>query len=176
MIFPPYEGYRDFENEKYDEFVEYIETNEIEIPKWLTKRMLLRVLWGEEFKIKQSAEKLLEHLRWREETLPITMTDVMWDLIRDSGLFYTHGRDRSLRPISIFQPIVIVGKNIVLEDSLLACHYVADYIIEKIMVVGKVENWINILDLAKLGLTTLPKSWIIAFIKSFSKNTYARTK
>lgn len=44
------------------------------------------------------------------------------------------------------------------------------------MVVGKVENWINILDLAQLSFTSLPKAWIIAFIKSFSSTTYARSR
>lgn len=44
------------------------------------------------------------------------------------------------------------------------------------MTVGKVENWVNILDLAHLSFTSLPKSWIIQFVKSFSATTYARTR
>jgi len=176
LIFPPYEGYRDIENDKYEEFVEHLDGENIEVPEWVTKRMHLRVLEGEEFKTKQASKRLLEHLKWREETLPITLNDNMHELIADLGLFYTHGRDRSLRPLTFFQPIVVVGRKVDLEESLLACHYVAQHIIENMMVIGKVENWINVLDLAKLSVSSLPKSWIIAFIKSFSSNTYARTR
>ena len=176
LIFPSYEGYSDYEDEKYNEFTEHLKNEEINVPKWVTKRMLLRVLEGEDFKLKQAATQFVEHLIWREENLPIELNDHMTDLIVNLGMFYTHGRDRSLRPIAIFQPIVVVGRDIVLEESILACHHVAQHVIEKLMVVGKIENWVNILDLHKLGLSSLPKNWIIAFIKSFSQNLYARTK
>ena len=124
----------------------------------------------------QAAKKFEDHLVWRQETLPIQLTDHMRELIVELGLSYTHGRDRSLRPITFFQPVVVVGREIILEESIMATHYVAQHLIEEMMVIGKVENWVNVLDVAKLGLSSLPRSWITAFIKSFSQNLYARSR
>ena len=112
----------------------------------------------------QAAKKFEDHLVWRQETLPIQLTDHMRELIVELGLSYTHGRDRSLRPITFFQPVVVVGRDIILEESIMATHYVAQHLIEEMMVIGKVENWVNVLDVAKLGLSSLPRSWITAFI------------
>ena len=43
------DSYREYEDEKYDEFVKNLGDKNIDIPDWVTKRMLLRVLEGEEF-------------------------------------------------------------------------------------------------------------------------------
>ena len=44
--------YKDYENEKYLEFVEHLDNESVEYPDWLTKRMLLRVLSSEEYDLK----------------------------------------------------------------------------------------------------------------------------
>lgn len=54
--------------------------------------------------------------------------------------------------------------------------YIAYYIVEHMLTVGTVENWVNVLDLAHLSFNSLPKKWIIEFIKRFSSILYARTK
>lgn len=175
LIFPPHEGYREIELEKYEELEEYFEEHNIVIPAWVTKRMKMRNMQGNDFKIPVCAQKLVEHLEWREKNLPIILNDTQ-KLIIDSGLFYVHGRDRSLRPVSYFCPKIILGIKCELEESLLACHFIAHYVIENMMVVGKIENWVTILDLAKLGFTSLPKKWIIQFIKHFSTHMFARSR
>ena len=130
---------------------------------------------GNDFKVPVWAQKLVEHLEWRRDHLPIILNDTQ-KLILDSGLFYVHGRDRCLRPVTYFCPKIILSIQSELEESLLACHFVAHYIIENMFVVGKIENWVNVLDLAKLGFTSLPKKWIIHFIKHFSTHMFARTR
>lgn len=175
LIFPPYEGYTDFENEKYEEFEEYIEENGIEFPSWITKRHKLRAIQGEDYKVDVAARRLGEVLEWKTKTFPMVLTDNQKTLL-DAGLFYTHGRDKSLRPIVIFDPKVILEYDIGLEESLPACQFVSNYIIEHMFYIGKVENFTNILDLGKLSFNALPKAWIIAFIKSFSSTTYARSR
>ena len=175
LIYPSHEGYREVEIEKYEELEEYFEEHNIIIPKWVTKRMKMRNMQGNDFKVPVWAQKLVEHLEWRKEHLPIILNDTQKHIL-DSGLFYVHGRDRSLRPVTFFCPKIILEIEWELEESLLACHFVADYIIENMFVVGKIENWINVLDLAKLGFTSLPKKWIIHFIKHFSTHMFARTR
>lgn len=98
LIFPEIGPYRDFEEDKYTEFLDYVQENEIEIPDWVTKRMLIRVISGCDFKVDKAAEQLYKHLTWRDETLPIILTDDQRTIL-DAGLSYTYGRDKSLRPI-----------------------------------------------------------------------------
>jgi len=61
-----------------------------------------------------------------------------------------------------------------LEEAMMATHFVAQYVIDHKMHVGKVENWLTILDLANLGVSSLPKNWIISFVKNFNHHYYQR--
>lgn len=117
VIFPPTDDYTDFEDEKYEEFERYLEDHDIELPDWVQKRHKLRVLTGEDYKSDVAAKKIVELLAWKEKTFPMVLSDNQKTLL-DSGLLYVHGRDRSLRPIMIFCPKVILSYDIGLEESL----------------------------------------------------------
>lgn len=90
--------YNDKENDVYDEFENYIEDNDIVYPEWLKKRDKLRAITGEDYKIEVAAKKITELLEWKEKTFPMVLNDNRKTLL-DAGLFYIHGRDKSLRPI-----------------------------------------------------------------------------
>ena len=94
----------------------------------------------------------------------------------DSGLYYMYGRDTSLRPLLVFSPKVILTLEIELDDAMLATHFVAQYIIDNLFKPGKIENWVHILDLANLSFTSMPKKWIISFIKNFNHHYYQRNR
>ena len=51
LIYPAHEGYRDIELEKYEELENYFEEHDIIIPSWVTKRMKMRNMQGNDFKI-----------------------------------------------------------------------------------------------------------------------------
>ena len=87
-----------------------------------------------------------------------------------------YGRDKSLRPILTFCPKIVLSLKIELEEAMLATHYVAQYVSDHLFVDGKIENWLHILDLAHLSFTSLPKKWIISFIKNFSHHYYQRNR
>lgn len=74
----------------------------------------------------------------------------------------------------IFCPKVVVTQNIELEDAIITTHFVSQYIIDHLMYEGKVENYLTILDSAKLSITALPKMWVITFVKTFSHYYYQR--
>jgi hypothetical protein len=97
----------------------------------------------------------------------------MADLL-ESGLYYMHGRDKSLRPLMMFCPKVFVTLKMDLHDAMMATHFMGQYIVNYMMRPGKVENWLIILDLAHLGITSQPKNSIIQFVKNFNHNYYQR--
>lgn len=101
--------------------------------------------------MKEGMKELEMHLEFKLNTLPILLTDSMIELI-ESGLYYNYGRDRSLCPIMFFCPKVVSTLKCKLEDSILATHYIAQYIVHTKFEVGKVENWLTVIDVAHLGM------------------------
>lgn len=126
-----------------------------------------------EWKYPEGMKELRDHLDFLKTTLPIVLTEPMMELL-DSGLYYMYGRDKSLRPLMMFCPKVITTLKIELEEAMMATHFVAQYVVQYKMYPGKVENWLTVLDLGKLGMTSLPKKWIMSFVKNFNHNYYQR--
>ena len=135
----------------------------------------MRILHSADYNNKKAEEELNLHYNWKLETLPIVLNNVMKDLL-DSGLYYVHGRDKSLRPLNIFCPAVVLEKQFDINDAIAASHFVDQYIINYLMTPEKVENWSSILDLGKLSFNSLPKKWILDFIKAFSHHYYSRAR
>lgn len=135
----------------------------------------MRVLEAMEWKHKEALDELKLHTDFLKETLPIILTDPMKELL-DSGLYYMYGRDKSLCPLMIFWPAVVASLKCELEEAMTATHYVAQYVVNYMMHVGKIENWLTILDMANLGVTSLPRQWITSFVKNFNHNYYQRNK
>lgn len=135
----------------------------------------MRVLEGQDWKIKKAFEELKLHIEFKRDTLPILLTESLVTCI-SSGLYYNYGRDKSLCPVMIFCPKIVASLGISLEDAMTATHFVAQYIMNNKMLTAKVENWLTIIDIAQLGFGALPKKWIITFVKTFNHNYYQRNK
>jgi hypothetical protein len=125
--------------------------------------------------MKEGLKELTLHMDFVLNTLPIVITEPMMELI-DSGLFYNYGRDKSLCPIMFFCPKVVSQLKCQLEDSILATHYIAQYVLHTKMHIGKVENWITVIDAAHLGIFSIPKKWVIQFVKTFNHHYYQTNK
>lgn len=135
----------------------------------------MRILTSTVFEYEKSVEEFMIYNQYHLDYKSIILSENQKNLL-NSGLFYTHGRDKCLRPITFFNPDVVVKINAELEDAIVVSHFVNQYIINYLMVTEKVENWVCVLDLSNLSFTALPKAWIIQFIKVFSHNYYGRAK
>jgi hypothetical protein len=153
--------------------LEYLDDNNIIVPSFVNKRSWMRFLQANHYKVKKTVEDLLTHLNWRKETLPICLTSVQKRYL-DQGLFYIHGRDRNFRPLNIFDPRVIIGKNNDRDEVLMIVHFVLQFIIDNMLIPGKVDNWVGLMDLSDLSINQLPKKWLQAFIKSCQSNYKCR--
>lgn len=173
LIFPEHGEYRQEEESSYKEFCDYVKDNNLILPSNVGKSVAIRFLQANHYKVKKTVEDLLAHLDWRKATLPIYLTTVQKQFL-DEGLFYIHGRDRLFRPLNIFDPRVIIGKKADQEEVLMMVHFVFHYLIENMLVPGKVENWISLLDLSGLSINELPKKWLTGFIKSCQANYKCR--
>lgn len=173
LIFPECGEYNDYEEEKYEELQDYIEDQNVIIPSHIGKAAFMRFHQANHYKPKKTVEDLVNHLEWRKRTLPIYLTSEQKRFLAE-GLFYIHGRDRCYRPLNVFDPKVIIGKDANRDEILMIVHFVLQYMIENMLVPGKIENWISVMDLANLSVNQLPKKWLTAFIKSCQSNYKCR--
>lgn len=112
-----------------------------------------------------------EHYEYKQQVSPIILNDDMKKLI-ENGLIYVHGRDKSFRPIIVFQSGVFTDVGASLEDALLATYFVSWMLIDHLMIPGKIENWVLIDDLDNLSMFKLPNK----FIKDFMESTQTHLK
>jgi hypothetical protein len=173
LIFPEQKGYYEYEEEIYQQFQEHVEEQGLVLPPNVTKSAAIRFLQANHYKVKKAVDDILSHLEWRKTTLPIILTSTQ-KLFLDEGLFYVHGRDRNYRPLNVFDPRVIIGKTADRDEVIMIVHFVFQYIIDNMLIPGKVENWISLMDLSNLSISQLPKKWLTSFIKSCQANYKCR--
>ena len=56
-----------------------------------------------------------------------------------------------------------------IEDYINASGFLVQFLIEHLLIPGKIENWINIIDMGKQGLTQLPLKAILKYVSALQK-------
>ena len=75
-----------------------------------------------------------------------------------------HGRDRYFRPNVILDTTKLDLKIHRIEEYIEASIFFMHFIIEYMLIPGKVENWVNVIDMGKQGLRELPLKAILKFV------------
>ncbi|KJP90171.1 hypothetical protein AK88_00019 [Plasmodium fragile] len=122
---------------------------------------VLRFLQGNEFNFEKCYYDMIRHLEWRDENLPVLYEDIK-DML-EKGYIYVHGRDKKMHPI-----IIINCKSFITADTkdvLKVAYYWMEFIISKLFIEGKIEQWRVIIDLSSCGVLTIP----IGTLKDISK-------
>lgn len=163
LIFPEEGPYTEKEEEKYEEFLDYLYENSEELPDSMTKRRILRFLVGNNFKLKNTFKNIVKTLAWRDEIRPIILTEDM-KLLLDHGYMYLHGRDRYLRPICCSNTKMLTELDINQDEAKDLGWFVCFYIIDQILTRTKIENWIFIGDLGGLSLARIPTKTLKKFM------------
>lgn len=73
-----------------------------ELTDQFTKRRIMRFLYGNNFKYKDTYKNMVNTLEFRQKHLPFLLNEDMKKLI-DHGMQYIHGRDRCFCPIFVVQ-------------------------------------------------------------------------
>jgi hypothetical protein len=173
MIFPDSEGYTEEEEEKLEKFNEFVEKKGYELPEGMTKRRLMRFLYGNNFKHKDIYKNINEHTEWISTAKPFLINDEVKELL-DSGMMYIHGRDKCLRPIFFIQSEKITSSEASPENIMLTSWFVTYYGVDNMCETGKVENWVSVNDMANLSMRKLPLKFIGNLLKEFQKHLLCR--
>ena len=90
--------------------------------------------------------------------------------IINSGFLYVCGRDIKYRPIVILNVRRIVDQNFPIEVINAATSFFFDFLARKLLVPGQVENWLMMVDLNDVGMTSLPVNKVKAIIGMTQKH------
>lgn len=74
----------------------------------------------------------------------------------NSGFLYVSGRDYKYRPIIIINVAKLVEHNFPADVMEATTAFFCDWVVKKLLVPGRIENWYMIIDLNNIGVTSLP--------------------
>ena len=145
------------------------EQKQCDVPANFGDRNVLKFVQANFFKIDKAGEKLFKHFAWLQ-TLPNEpkLTNHTLKLLQ-SGCFYIFGRDKYYRPCLVMDAAVMhrLGKESpesVTSDNFTALFiFLYQYLKNVMFLNGYVDQWVTIVNLGNLGITSLPREQILAF-------------
>ena len=111
---------------------------------------------------------MIEHSLWVRETYPVSY-DQIGDILK-SGFLYVSGRDYKYRPVLILNVRKIVDVEYPIEVINASTAFFCEFIVKKLLIAGIVENWIMIIDLNDVGVTSLPVKKVQAIVGMTQKH------
>ncbi|KAL4459508.1 hypothetical protein ABPG74_018121 [Tetrahymena malaccensis] len=166
-----------FENVEYDEFEkkclvefkEFVRQNNVVVPPGFKESSYLKMLQAGKYNMKKSLKALTQHVEWINNPKWHTLDEFSTNFLM-SGNVYLCGRDKQLRPV-----IYMDCQNLNLKthgaDNITQAMCVFLEMIKKYMMVpGKVENWIFIIDTREKGIFSLPLKALGVIIDTMQVN------
>lgn len=156
----PLVSYTMREKQKLIEFYEYCIKQKYVIPR-LNKSgqfsypNIFRQLQGADFDIEKAFGEITKEIEFKNSRLPIEIKDVFLKIM-NSGFLYVHGRDNCYRPLIFFNPGLFTSIDCDLEDWEKFGVFYMEFLINKFLLPGKVENWNIIVDFGDLSMTNIP--------------------
>lgn len=134
---------------------------------------LLRFLHAKHFNVKETLEQHFDNLRLRDSLHQYRLTPAAEEFLNRGGV-YCFGRDKNFRPL-----FFVNVKKANFDDTPMpvletACLNFADYVIDKLLIPGQVENWVNHIDLKDVSMFNPPISKIKGFIGFLQRIARAR--
>lgn len=119
--------------------------------------MIQRFLEGNQWKFKETYDQIIEHHKFLQ-TYPISQP-IFESYLKEmnKGFFYVYKRDKSFRPIVVMEIGRLKKAKISPEIALQMSTYFTQFLITRVLVPGKVENWIAIVNMKDVGITEVPK-------------------
>lgn len=81
------------------------------------------------------------------------------------GVMYWHGRDQAHRPVMIVNVNEVIRLKIDAQDLTDLCVYLVNWGIKNLLVPGRVENWIIVINMKDVSTTKIPKDKLQPMVK-----------
>ncbi|OMJ94161.1 hypothetical protein SteCoe_2641 [Stentor coeruleus] len=166
-----FQDYTYKEKDKLDKLKEEIRKANIILPPCYDDAELLRILHGSECKISSAFNDLKNSISAYYE---MTLTDYktlfpkIYTLLNE-GFIYIHGRDRYFRPLIVLDIPKINMKKYSVQDYMDLTIFTMQFVIEHMLLPGKVENWVNIVEMGRLGIKDIPFKPMVKLLGTLQK-------
>jgi len=117
----------------------------------------LRFLNTQEWDYQKAYDSILDYDRWlRQELIPVLSDYERFERHLQSGVLYGYGRDRSQRPIIVFDMRRWIDAGLSADELLGTIDFLTGYTIFNALVPGRVEQSTWIIDMQGVNLLELP--------------------
>jgi hypothetical protein len=147
--------YSEKEKNILEEYHKYLKEINYILPPNYTDEDILRQLQGNDYKIKNSHKEIVNEIEWKKINLPIKFNNEIQEIL-NTGFAYVHGRDKCFRPLIFFNPGKYDNKKFPFESWQKASEYFIEFLIQKCLIPGRIENWNIIVDCHDLSMTKIP--------------------
>ena len=134
--------------------------SEVKLPEFFDDALLLRFIYADECEMEKVFKRLVKYIEWSNKTFPITIHPKSKLIeILNKGFVYAHGRDCRFRPIIIFraQEFVKNQKNYSVEEVVEAGAFLGQFVLNNMMIPGKIERWNLLISLKGANVLSLPE-------------------
>lgn len=134
-------------------FDNFLAKNGLELPPGFTLRDALKhiIVWNDYLK---SYEGIIQQYEGLKAIRPVSTVGI--EDILNSGMFYFCNRDKNFRPICILNLKKFVNMEFTDEELARFTVLMFDYVIDKCMIPGKIENFVVLLDARDVWATQIP--------------------
>ncbi|CAD8081295.1 unnamed protein product [Paramecium sonneborni] len=160
--------YDQFEIQHIKLLEEEIQKKGIKLPENWTQTDTLKIIYNGKFKIKDCIERLIAHITWRANPNMHNLNKQMQEFL-EAGFLYTFGRDYQFRPIIYLEAYRIDQKKYPKDFMIQTLSFFLGFVKKHMMMPGKVENWICVIDTKDIGVFGLP-SGLGDIIKTMALN------
>lgn len=170
----------DLEKKHCDGFINFCKEKGISVPEsYLTsENMLVRYLQATKWDYQKTFDAVLMHNEWTIQTRPHICPNkqLAVDMLTKNGFIYFFRRDKFLRPIVVVNIAKLKTLSADdLESFVPTISYLMTYSIQKALIPGKAECFVNIIDLNGVSMTSIPVTAIKRFLQSSQTNFRGRT-
>jgi hypothetical protein len=154
-----------YETKILHEFKTFISKTNTVLPPFWTDANVLRFLQGNNWDYEKTLTAIHAHTDWQKKYLPPKYTQEIEDFFKQ-GIIYLQGRDNHLRPILTIVTRKIDVDRVNVELLIDAITFLFESMVRFMLVPGKVENWVFIMDLRDMGITNIPYMVVILPIRN----------
>jgi CRAL/TRIO domain len=127
--------------------------------------MIQRFLEGNQWKQKEAFQQILQHHQF-VNSFPIELNAFkVYEEELNKGYCYVYKRDKCFRPVFVLDVAKLKQCKIPHETVLQMSTYFIQFLINRALIPGRVENWVSIVDMKGVGITEVPKNLMKAITK-----------
>jgi len=152
--------YFDYEKQMINDYKQIINNHpEVKVPNYIDDAYLLRLIYADDCNLEVAFKRLVKYIEWSNKTFPIIIPPKSKYIeMLNKGFVYAYGRDHRFRPILVFRlkEFSKIEKMYSVQEVIEAGCFLGQFIVNNMMIPGKIERWNLIINLRGSTLLSLP--------------------